>query len=87
MYIDRFKALIYKLHHSIQLCKLKYYSIYICSYDFLNSYLTGRSHDVEFSGQSQIHCLYQPDRVPQGSVLGPLLFLIDINDLVSNVLT
>ena len=73
-YIDLSKAFD-TLDHSILLSKLKYYNVTGCSYDLLSSYLTDRSQYVEFSG-------HKPDTlpistgVPQGSVLGPLLFLI-----------
>ena len=68
------------LDHEILLDKLKNYGFRGLSNDWIRSYLTGRMQFVHVSGKnsSTKEVKY---RVPQGSVLGPLLFLILINDL------
>ena len=85
IYIDLSKAFD-TLDHSILLSKLIYYGVTGCSYDLLSSYQTDRSQYVEFSGHNS-DTLPISTGVPQGSVLGSLLFLIYINHLplISNI--
>ena len=68
--------------HEISLQNLEHYGIRSNVLSWFQSYLTGRSHYVSVNGHVSttlpITC-----GVPEGSVLGPLLFLIYVNGLAS----
>ena len=68
------------VNHDISLQKMKAYGISGPELEFFNSYLKNRvqycSINGSTSGFKSISC-----GVPQGSILGPLLFLIYMNDL------
>ena len=68
------------LNHDILLTKLHYYGIKGTSLSWFTSYLENRYQYVEYNGTSSSLKEIETG-VPQGSILGPLLFIIYMNDI------
>lgn len=79
MFIDLKKAFD-TIDHQILISKLYTYGIRGVVLDWLTSYLQQRQQYVEFDGYRS-ECMNIECGLPQGSILGPKLFILYINEI------
>ena len=68
------------ISHTILLRKLEFYGIRGIAKSWLSNYLSDRTQYVQIDNHKSNACKIECG-VPQGSILGPLLYLIYVNDI------
>ena len=83
IYLDFAKAFD-KVDHKLLLKKLEIYGFHPKVVHWIRSFLSNRTQYVVVDGHKSLKSLIISG-VPQGTVLGPILFIIYINDIIDHV--
>ncbi|RYA69761.1 reverse transcriptase family protein, partial [Enterobacter cloacae complex sp. 2DZ2F20B] len=73
-----------KLDHGLLHVKLRNFGFSSALFDLISSYLSNRVQVVNYNGYESSKTVVSSG-VPQGSILGPLFFVIYINDVVRDI--
>ena len=72
------------INHKLMCSKLKYYGFNFDSVDFIKSYLTNRQQQIRIHNKASNLANIEAG-VPQGSVIGPLLFILYTADILKGI--
>ncbi len=80
IYLDFAKAFDFKVDHQLLLKKIRHFGLSGKVYEWIKAFFSQRTQTVVVDGHKSLPAIVKSG-VPQGTVLGPILFLMYIKDL------